>query len=231
MRNKNWLNYAGFIYVAAWIVGLLIESGTPTPSAGGTALLAYFTAHQQSHMIQAYLIDGVTGIAILLFSAAVVNHFRKVDGDSPLLHVVLGAGITATGVSLVQAGFQQALSNPDILAGDGLSLKTILILVNQIDTFKLLALAALSGTVSMLVFSTKAVSAWLGWLGTVLALTLVIGGFSFVSTAPVLTSVLFASLPLLLFWVGAMSVSILKTNKKSQARSDASAKAEMLISH
>jgi hypothetical protein len=227
MKNKNWLNYAGFIYVAAWIVGLLIESGTPTPSAGGTALLAYFTAHHQSHMIQAYLIDGVAGIAILLFSVAVTEHFRKVDGDSPLLNVVFGAGIAATSISLLQAGFQQALSNPDILAGDGSSLKTILILVNQIDTFKLLALATLSGAISMLVFNTKAIPAWLGWLGIVLSLTLVIGGFSFVSTAPVPTSILFASLPILLFWVGAMSVSILQVN----TRSDASAKVEMITSH
>ena len=112
MKNKNWLNYAGFVYVAAWIVGLLIESGTPTPSAGGTALLAYFTAHRQSHMIQAYLIDGVAGIAILLFSVAVADHFRKVNGEFALLQVVLGAGIAATSISLLQAGFQQALSNP-----------------------------------------------------------------------------------------------------------------------
>jgi hypothetical protein len=227
MKNKNWLNYAGFIYVAAWIVGLLIESGTPTPSAGGTALLAYFTAHHQSHMIQAYLIDGVAGIAILLFSAAMADHFRKANGESALLQVVLGSGIAATSLSLVQAGFQQALSNPDVLTTDGSSLRTILLLVNQIDTFKLLALAALSVAISMLVFSTKAIPAWLGWLGIVISLTLVIGGFSFVSTAPVPTSILFASLPLLLFWVGAMSVSILQVN----TRSDATAKVEIITSH
>lgn len=231
MKNKNWLNYAGFIYVATWIVGLLIESGVPAPSAGGPAVLAYFTAHRKSHMIQAYLIDGIAGIAILLFSAAMADHFRKANSESPLLHVVLGAGIAATSISLVQAGFQQALNNPDILAGDGSSLKIILILVNQIDAFKLLALAALSGATSMLVFSTKAIRAWLGWLGTVLSLMLVIGGLSFTSTAPLLTSVLFVSLPLLLFWVGAMSVSILQVNKKNQSRSDASAKAEIIPSH
>jgi hypothetical protein len=227
MKNKNWLNYAGFIYVAAWIVGLLIESGTPTPSAGGTALLAYFTAHRQGHLIQSYLIDGVAGIAILLFSAAMADHFRKANGESALLQVVLGSGIAATSLSLVQAGFQQALSNPDVLTTDGSSLRIILLLVNQIDTFKLLALAALSVAISMLVFSTKAIPAWLGWLGIVISLTLVIGGFSFVSTAPVPTSILFASLPLLLFWVGAMSVSILQVN----TRSDATAKVEIITSH
>ena len=165
------------------------------------------------------------------FLPRLADHFRKATGEFALLQVVLGAGIAATSLSLVQAGFQQALSNPDVLTTDGSSLRTILLLVNQIDTFKLLALAALSVAISMLVFSTKVIPAWLGWLGIVLSLTLVIGGFSFVSTAPVPTSVLFASLPLLLFWVGAMSVSILQVNKKSQSRSDASAKVEIITSH
>ncbi|MCB9113228.1 MAG: hypothetical protein H6634_18435 [Anaerolineales bacterium] len=225
MKKNNWLNYAGFVYVAAWIIGLLIESGSPAPSAGGATLLAYFTAHRQSHMIQSYLIDGVAGIAILLFTSAMVDHFRKANGASALLQVVLGAGIAATSLSLVQAGFQQALSNPDILATDGSSLTTILVLVNQIDTFKLMTLSVLSGAISMLVFGTKSIPAWLGWLGAVLSLTLVIGGFSFVSTAPVLTYVLFASLPLLLFWVGAMSVSSLRIDERDRSRTDIPVKA------
>jgi hypothetical protein len=227
MKNKNWLYYSGFIYVAAWIIGLLIESGSPAPSAGQAVLLAYFTAHRQSHMIQAYLIDGIAGIAILIFSAAMADHFRKLNGESSsLTHIVLGAGITAASVSLVQAGFQQALSSPEILATDGSSLKTILILVNQIDTFKLLALSLLSGAISLLVFRTKAIPVWLGWLGAVLSMALVISGFSFISTETDLTYVLFVSLPLLLFWVGALSVSLLRVSGKSWTRINVSGQSD-----
>jgi hypothetical protein len=155
------------------------------------------------------------------------DHFRKLNGgSSSLIHILQGAGITAASISLVQAGFQQALSKPEILATDGSSLKTILILVNQIDAFKLLALALLSGAISLLVFRTKAIPIWLGWLSAVLSMALVIGGFSFISTETALTYVLFISLPLLLFWVGALSVSMLRVGGESWARINVSGQAD-----
>jgi hypothetical protein len=231
MKNRNWLAYAGFIYVVAWIIGLLIETGSPASSAGQTELLVYFTAHQQSHMIQSYLIDGVAGIAILVFSAAVANHFRNLEsGDSSLAQIVLGAGIAAASVSLVQAGFQQALSNPEILTTDGSSLKTILIMVNQIDTFKLLALALLSGAVSTFVFRTRIFPVWYGWIGTVLSLTLIVGGLSFISSKSAFTYVLFASLPLLLFWVGVLSISMLRISGNNLSYIDTAGQAGTVVS-
>lgn len=222
MKNKNWLSYAGFVYVIVWTLGLLIEFGSPAPSAAQAELVAYFTTHAYSHMLQAYLIDGIAGIAILIFSAQVAQHFSTRNDEAP--HIVRGAGIAAASVSLIQAGFQLALSNPDMLASDGSSLKTILVLVNQMDIFKLLALALLSGTVSALVFQTKILPVGLGWLGTVLSVSLITGGLGFVSEVPVFTYVLFVSLPLLLIWVGALNVAILRTEHIHPAFSPSASK-------
>jgi hypothetical protein len=231
MKNRNWLAYAGVIYVMTWIIGLLIESGLPSSSANQTELLAYFTTHQQSHMIQAYLIDGIAGIAILVFSAALAAHFRNLESDnSSFAQIVLGAGIAAASVSLVQAGFQEALSNPEIITTGSSSIRTILILVNQIDTFKLLVLALLSGAVSILVFRTRHFPVWYGWLGTALSLTLIVGGFSFISSKSAFTYVLFVSLPLLLFWVGALSVSMLQIGGKNPSNINTAGQTKTVVS-
>jgi hypothetical protein len=102
MKKDNWLASAGLIYVAAWVIGLLIESSPSSTSASTAELTTYFATHQYAHMIQSYLIDGIAGIAILIFAASVTDVFRKHDGENTALSgIVFGAGIAAASVSLV----------------------------------------------------------------------------------------------------------------------------------
>jgi hypothetical protein len=211
MKDNKWLASAGFVYVAAWVIGLLLEFDTPGATASNADLTSYFLAHQQVHMIQAYLIDGLAGIAILVFAVMLKNYFGKAGRDFvPPSDIVLGAGIAAASVSLVQAGMQQVLANPAILSTGDSPLRMMLVLINVTDTFKLLALALFSGVASILAFQTHALPRWLGWLGVTLTLTLVLGGLSFMIPSSLLTTVLFVSLPLLLFWVAAISVTSLR---------------------
>ena len=211
MNNNKWLAFAGFVYVAAWVIGLLLESNTPGVTASNAELRTYFLGHQQIHMLQAYLIDGIAGVAILVFAVMLKNSFEKNNVDFVLpTDMIMGAGITATSVSLVQAGMQQVLANPAILSTEDSPLRMMLVLINVTDTFKLLALALFSGTASILTFQTRALPQWLGWLGTALTLALVLGGLSFMIPSSLLTNILFVSLPLLLLWVVAISVISLR---------------------
>lgn len=211
MKNNKWLAPSGFVYVAAWIIGLLLEADTPGATASNAELSTYFLAHQHVHMLQAYLIDGIAGIAILVFSVMLKNYFEKNNVDFVLpTDMIMGAGIAAASISLVQAGMQQVLANPAILSAGDSPLRMMLVLINVTDTFKLLALALFSGTVSILAFQTRVLPQWLGWLGTALTLALVLGGLSFMIPNTLLIIVLFVSLPLLLLWVVAISVISLR---------------------
>ncbi len=210
MNRRNWLASAGLVYVVVWVIGLMIESDTPGSSASATELTAYFATHQSAHLIQSYLIDGIAGIALLVFTASLVAFFQKADDNTTLQNVILGAGIAAGSVSLVQAGLQEVLINRDVLTAGGELIRMLLVLINTTDTFKLLALALLSGGTSALNFRTHSMPQWLGWLGVILSLTLIIGGLNFILNSPILLYVLFVSLPLLLLWVGGISVVILR---------------------
>ena len=211
MNRANWLASAGLVYVVAWVVGLLIEFNSPGPSASTADLTAYFLTHQQAHMLQSYLIDGIAGVAMLVFAASVAGVFQKFGDESVTLsRIVFGAGVAAASVSVVQAGMQQVLSNHDVLVTGDAPIRTMLVLISETDTFKLLVLALLSGAASFLILRTRALPQWLGWLGVVLSLTLIFGGLSFVLNSPALSNVLVVSLPLLLLWVGGISVVILR---------------------
>lgn len=206
MNKRNWLAFFGFLYVAVWVIGLLIPTGSPSVSMSNAELQQIFTANQLARTVQVYLIDGVAGVAILLFAVAASSLFLSAE-EKTLAHVVLSAGVVAGTISLVQTGVQLTLVNSDLLASAETPFRTLLALVNQIDTFKLMALALLSVSVSMLGLRTRLIPAWVNWLGIVLAIALLLGGLSFVVANSMLTTVLFASLPMLLVWVGAVSAT------------------------
>jgi len=210
MNKRNWLTFSGLIYVLVWVIGLLLPTGSPSASTSNTEIKQILLANQQARIAQVYLIDGIAGIAILVFAASVASLFRTLDekNASPV-NVVLGAGIAAGSISLVQAGIQQTIVNQELLAAADTPFRMLLVLVNQIDTFKLMALALLSVSTSVLGLRTRLIPAWIGWLGIVLALALLLGGLSFTLISPIFTYILFASLPMLLLWVGAVSVVLM----------------------
>lgn len=206
MNKRNWLAFFGFLYVIVWVIGLLIPTGTLSPSMSNAELQQALLANQMARLIQVYLIDGVAGISILLFAVAAASLFQSAE-EKTLARVVLSAGVVAGTISLVQAAVQQTLVNPDLLASAETPFRTLLVLVNQIDTFKLMALALLSISTSILGLRTARIPAWVNWLGIVLTLALILGGLSFAFANSMLTTILFASLPMLLVWVGSVSVA------------------------
>lgn len=209
MNKRNWLAFFGFLYVAVWVIGLLIPTGSPSVSMSNAELQQVLLANQIARTVQVYLIDAVAGIAILLFAVAVSSLFLSTE-EKTLARVILSAGVVAGTISLVQTGIQLTLVNSDLLASAETPFRTLLVLVNQIDTFKLMALALLSVSTSMLGLRTRLIPAWINWFGIVLTIALLLGGLSFVVAYAMLTAVLFASLPMLLIWVGAVSVALIR---------------------
>ncbi len=153
-----------------------------------------------------YLIDALAGVFILVFAVSLKNAFQGFEGTSATLaDVVLGAGVAAAAVSLVQAGVGEALGNSAAI-GNSPAIVLAFNLHNAADTFKLLALAVLSGAASILTFRTRALPQWLGWLGVLLSASLVVGGMTFILNSPALYMVVVLALLLLLIWVAAVSI-------------------------
>lgn len=210
MRERSWIAYSGFAFVAAWIIGLIVAPSSPALTASAAEVSDYFINNRNAAMLQTYLIDGIAGISILVFSAGVRNVFRKSERGSTILYdVVLGAGVASASVSLVQAALGETLAssaaeqNPEAIL-------MLFNIFNTSDTFKMLALALLSGITAILIFYTNALPKWIGWMGAVLSLALIIGGLSFVLESVVFYNVLYIALPLLLIWVAAISIVVFR---------------------
>jgi hypothetical protein len=209
MNKRSWLAAFGFIYIIVWVIGLSLPTGTLSLSMSNAELQRVLFANQLARLIQVYLIDGVAGISILLFAVAAASLLQSAE-EKPLARVVFSAGMVAGAISLVQAAVQQTLVNTDLLASAETSFRTLLVLVNQIDTIKLMALALLSVSTSILGLRTCLIPVWVNWLGVILGIALLLGGLSFAFVNSMLTIILFVSLPMLLVWVGAVSVVMMK---------------------
>jgi hypothetical protein len=211
MKHRNWLAIAGFIFVAAWLIGLAIEFDSPGPNASAQIIQDYYLAHQSTHRIQTYLIDGIAGIALIAFASALQTAIQKKGmGETGFSGMVFGFGVAAGCISLFQAACGETLANPVFLAGNADSVNGIFVLLNQADTFKMLAMALMIGTTSTVTLREQSLPRWLAGVGVLLSLSLIFGGLSFVLSSPMLYTVLFVGLPLLLIWVAGASIVLLR---------------------
>ncbi len=209
MAGGRWVAVAGFSYVLAWLVGLGIGtvSGAPATTAANDVLAAYFVDHHTAAMVQAYLVDGVAGVALLVFVAALVSTLASWERESPTLRTMaLAAGTAAGAVSLLQGLFTQVLADHVAALGNLATVRALYDLNTEGDTYKLLALAVFFGAVALLIFRTHALPTWLGWLGGALAILLVVAGWNFVLSASLQYLAYAVLLVLILVWVAAVSV-------------------------
>ena len=205
-RDSRWIAVSGLVFVAAWVVGLVIAS-PPAATAPTATVIAYYQANREMAMLQTYLINGLTGATLIVFAAALRSVLRRFEGESSTLSSILfGAGMVVASLSFLEALFAQVLANHIAATRDVAVIRTLLELNVEIDTFKLLTLGLMIGAVSLLALRSGALPRWLIWVGAVESLLLVIASGSSPLNSDALTIVVYISGIGLLLWVASVSV-------------------------
>jgi hypothetical protein len=205
-RDHRWIAISGLLFVAAWVAGLLVASppAVTTPMAN---LIAYYEANRQMVMVQAYLTNGLTGILLMVFVAALQSVLRRAEGESSTLsNLLLVAGTVVTSLSCLEALFVQVLANHIATTHDAAVIRTLLELNAEIDTFKLPILGIMIAAASWLSWRVQALPPWLAWVGAVEALLLVVASGNSLFPGEALPIVLDISALGLLVWTAAVSV-------------------------
>ena len=213
IQGGRWIAYAGFAYVVVWLVGLAIGLATSAPGSTDSAstLGSYFSSHREVAMIQAYLLDGIAGVSLIVFAAALHSALRRFESENATISSILfGAGVAAGTVSLLQGLFTQVLADHVASMSNSAAIRMLFDLNNEGDTYKLLALGVFLGAAALLVFRTRALPRWLGWVSTVLAPLLVVAGWNFALSPSVQFAAYAVLLLVLLLWVAAVSIVSLR---------------------
>ena len=219
----RWISWAAFVYVVAWVLGLAIGFGTgaPGPLDSPQTITTYYSQHRQLAMLQAYLVDGVAGIALVVFGAGLWSAFSPLEGERrPGASVVLGMAIVAGAVSLVQGLFTQVLADHLAASGDATVIRTLYDLNTEGDTYKLLAVGVFLVAVALFIFRTHALPVWLAWLAVVLGPLLMVAGWTFLVPEGAQYVAYAILLVVLLVWVAAVGVVCSDLRPAAGQRSD-----------
>ncbi len=209
IEGRHAYQWSGLVYVAAWLIGLALASSGPAPFDPAAEVHEYFIDHRSVALVQSLLVHGVAGVALIAFAVALSRHLAF----EPLHlrgNLVVVSATAAAVVSFVQVGLMVALYSHVGGNGSAGGARSLFNAINKADTLKLVLLAVFVGTVSAASARMGALPRWIGWLGAVLVPLLVVGGLAFVFDVGALDVVLFNSLPLLLIWVAAASVTVLR---------------------
>jgi hypothetical protein len=118
------------------------------------------------------------------------------------------AGVGAAGVSLLQCALGLLLAGSAVPDGDSGRAGSLFAAINRLDGVKMLALAAMAASGAALVRRTRLLPSWLGYLGALLAVALVVSGIGYLLLSSTLAPTAYVAGLLLLAWVTAAGISL-----------------------
>jgi hypothetical protein len=204
----RWGAWAGIVYVLAWLIWLFLAPSAPDAFGSAGTINAYFSSHRSAALVQAVFIPALAGVALLGLTAALWSFLAAGETAVPR-RVMLAAGVVAAAVSFLQVAFMIAIYVHVGQHGSAEGTRTLFNAINKADTIKLILLAVFVGAASWAASRNGALPRWVVWLGAVTVVFLVVGGLAFLAKSAVLNVALDISLPLLLLWAAAASVSML----------------------
>lgn len=194
------LRVVGLVYLAAWIVGLLIWPVNLATDATGATVISTFTGHVGLASTQYLLTEGLAGITLGIVLIAI--------GRALASRTTLIVGSLAALVSLVETGIGLYLADALVPARDAASAHTFFALLNELDGVKMLLLAVTAAVASIAAYGRRVLPRWLVYVGFALAVAMIVSGIGYVFNLPGIALAAAASLPLLLIWITGSALTL-----------------------
>lgn len=214
-RAVRWCAWAGVAYAAVWLIGLFLAPAAPDAFGPARAVNAYFTAHRSAAMTQSVFVHGLAGVALVGLTAALWSYLAAGGRHALSRRLVLISGVLAAAISFLQVALMIGIYVHVGRHGSADGTKTLFDAINKADTVKLIVLAVFVGAASYAASRLDRLARWVVWLGAVTVVFLAVGGLAFLFTSGALNVALDISLPLLLLWAAATSISMLRRSSRA----------------
>jgi len=196
VRSPNTPAVAAAAYGVSWIVGLLLAPTAPGHDAPPAEIAGFYADHGPAVASSALLVHGTAGLAL---AALTVGIARATGVRGGLRRAVIGSGLTAAALSLLQFAVAVAAVVGEHAATTS---RTLLLAIDFVDVLKIALLAAFAAVATTAAARAGAAPRWLQITAAVLVPLLLVGSAALVGV-DALMPVLAVSLLLLLAWAAA----------------------------
>jgi hypothetical protein len=198
----RWASVAGAVYVAAWISGLLVVPSAPSASGPAGVLHDFYAGHLPVIVVQALLVHGLAGVAVLAWTLPLAAGVR--GRDAALVRVT---GWAAAAVSIAQVGLA-LVATFGARSATPAETRALVHAVDLADAVKLVLLAGFVAAATAVAARAGVAPPWLRIVAAALVVLLPLGAASFVAPGALLGLLLVVSLPVLLLWTGAIAYQV-----------------------
>ena len=206
---------SGVTYILAWIIGLVLASSGPKPDDPATKVASYFARHEHTAMFGHLFVDGIAGIALIGMAVVILRFLRP--SDERMAKTGFYSAIAAAAVSLAQFVVGMTFTYDAAHNGTAKTVRDLFVTLNNLDTVKIIFLAAMIASVSVAVRRTAVLPTWFATYGLVAAPLLAISGFAFPFNSGALLALLDLTLLLLLVWVGIFASLVARRSSTAAA--------------
>ena len=198
---------AGVAYTAAWVAGLSVSSSSTSVRTSGPKVLAAYAGHQAAATAQFALTEGAAAVFLAVVVIAIGRARLQAAAGRPA-RLVMGAGLTAAAISLVQCVLGVYLTTSVVSAGHAGTAGAASDAISRLDGVKMLVLAVMAVAGVVLARRTAVLPRWLSVTGVALAVAITASGIGYLLLLDPLALAAWVSLPLLLGWVTGSGIAL-----------------------
>jgi len=206
-KFEKWGALAGVVFVVLAVVGALIAGTPPKVSDPDLKIVKYTKDNQDALRIGAYL-AGLGIVFFMFFLGVVWTRLRRAEGGSGrLAGTAAMAGVVAITIAAVGSGIAAyGALHPAESAGT-YRLSAVV--------FGILSFAALVfvEATSIVIMRTKFLPAWLGWIGTLVAVLWLVGGAAVSTENDTIFVIAFVAFLAWALWLIVVSVMLFRTSE------------------
>jgi Domain of unknown function (DUF4386) len=213
--SSKWERYGalgGIGFVVLLIVGGIVSGSSPKTTDSAAKILKYFSDNRDGIKVSAYL-NGVAAVPILWWAGSLWARLRRAEGGQPRLALVAVLGLVLGGASAAASAAISAtvaIEQKDLGASGA---KFFFVLAQAIGSGISFGVAVLVLATSVLVLRMKVFPVWLGWLGLVDGVLMLVAGYGIASTSSALSGIGFAAFIIWAIWIITTSVIMFRTNE------------------
>lgn len=225
MEDSKWERYSalgGILFVLLVIVSIIATGSNVKPSDSPSKILQYFTDHQDGIKVSAFL-SILASLPIIWWAGSLWARLHRVGDRHNRLAVIAVLGLLIAGVGNLTQNAVSAGVALDLRSIGGTSAKFFYVMSGAFGAGGLVGIAVLVFAVSIAAFRLGAFPAWVGWLGVVDGVVMLVAAYSIATTSDGINTFGFVGFILWAVWIIATSVVMFRASYTETAAQPISA--------